>query len=154
MSNTTSPLKPWLKRILLAGLVVFLIGAAVVYYLFTLKFEDTATTKADFTANALDLIAEFAKSDTAANSKYAEKIIVVKGRVSEIESVDSTVNLKFVDTTNGNYAIFAFQEQHIGAAKLVKQGDSVSVKGSCSGGSFSSILGTTYVTFKRCAIVK
>jgi predicted membrane-bound mannosyltransferase len=79
MSNTTSPRKPWLKRILLAGLVVFFIGAAVVYYFFTQKFEDTATTKADFTANALDLIAEFAKSDTAANSKYTEKIIVVHG---------------------------------------------------------------------------
>ncbi|TAD92791.1 MAG: hypothetical protein EAY75_01740 [Bacteroidetes bacterium] len=154
MKPTPAKRKPWLKRILIVGGLAFLVGAAVVYYLFTLKFDDTASTKADFTVNALDLIAEFAKNDTAANAKYTEKIITVSGRVSEVEAVDSTVNLKFTDTTTGNYAIFAFQEQHIAAAKTVKQGDSVSVRGSCSGGSFSSILGTTFVTFKRCALIK
>ena len=81
-------------------------------------------------------------------------MITVSGTVSEIEPADTTVNIKFIDTTSGSYAIFAFQEQHIAEAKTLKVGDSVSIKGSCSGGVFSEILGTEFITFKRCAIVK
>ena len=39
-------------------------------------------------------------------------------------------------------------------AKMLKEGDSVSIKGSCSGGKYSSILDTESITFKRCAINK
>ena len=64
------------------------------------------------------------------------------------------MNIKFVDTTSGSYAIFAFQEQHIAETKTVKVGDSVSIKGSCSGGILSEILGTESITFKRCTLNK
>jgi hypothetical protein len=152
--NTKSAKKPWLKRLLLAGLVLLVAGAALVYYLFSLKFDDTAGTEAHFEVDAKAILTEFAANDSAANKKYTEKIVVVRGRVSEVEPVDTTVNLKFVDTTNGNYVIFSFQAQHVASARQVKPGDSLAIKGSCSGGSFSSILGSTYVAFKRCAIDK
>lgn len=150
VSNKKSRLKPWLWA---AG-ILFIAGLAVVYYLFTLKFDDTSDVKADFTVNALSLIDEFAKDNKAANLKYSEKIVTVNGRVSEIEAADTTVNLKFTDTTTGNYAIFAFQQNDATAVKAIKAGDSVTVKGSCSGGNFSEILETTYITFKRSALIK
>jgi tRNA_anti-like len=144
----------WLKRVLLAGLVLLLLGAAAVWYIFTEKFEDTSKREAAFTVNAMDLLSEFQKDDSAANKKYAEKIITVNGRVFETEAADTTINIKMVDTLTDAYIIFAFQTQHLAAAKQLKEGDSVSIKGSCSGGSYSEILETEFITFKRCAVNK
>lgn len=142
-------------KIWLIGLgVLLLAGAGVLYYLFTLKYDDTATVKSDFTVNAMEFIKEFKQDMTAANKKYSEKIIVVNGTVSAIEMADTTANIKMIDTTNGAYIIFAFQQQHLNEAKVLKEGAQVSIKGSCSNGAFSSILEAEYITFKRCAVNK
>ena len=146
--------RPWLKRLLIAGLVLVGLGAGVYWYIATEKFADTKDREAVFTVNAIDFIREFEKDDKAANKKYAEKIITVNGMVSEIEAADTTMNIKFIDTVSGSYAIFAFQEQYIAEAKTLKVGDTASIKGSCSGGVLSEILGSESITFKRCTLNK
>jgi hypothetical protein len=146
--------RPWLKKLLVAGLILAVTGAAVYWYVATEKFADTKDRKAAFTVNALDFIREFEKDNKAANLKYVNKIITVNGTVSEMEAVDTTVNIKFIDSTSGSYAIFAFQQQHLAEAKTVKPGDPVSIKGSCSGGILSEILGTHSISFKRCTLNK
>ena len=100
------------------------------------------------------MISEFKNNDSIANKKYAEKIIAVTGLVTEVEAVDSSINIKLGDTITGSYAIFAFQQQHLAEAKFIKKGDSISIKGSCSGGAYSEILETEFITFKRCALIK
>ncbi len=145
---------PWIKRILIGGFTLLLAGAIAVWFIFTEKFSDTKERKAAFTVNAMDFIDEFEKNDSLANIKYAEKIITVNGRVSETEAADTTINIKMIDTATDAYIIFAFQQQHLNEAKSLKEGDSVSIKGSCSGGSYSEILETEFITFKRCAINK
>jgi type II secretory pathway pseudopilin PulG len=143
-----------LKKLLVIGVIIILAAAAVYWYYATETFADTTKKKPAYTVNALDFIKEFRLNDSLANKKYTDKIITVNGTVSEIETADTTVNIKFVDTTTGSYAIFAFQEQHLGEAKTVKVGDKVSIKGSCSGGIYSEILGTEFISFKRCALNK
>lgn len=145
---------PWLKRILIAGFVLLVAGGAGIWYIFNEKFTDTKDRKADFTVTAADLLKEFQQGDSAANKKYAEKIIVVNGRVTATEAADTTVNIKMEDTLTGSYIIFAFQQQHIREAKQLHEGDSVSIKGSCSGGIYSEILEAEFVTFKRCTLNK
>ncbi len=49
---------------------LLLAGAAVIYYLFTLKYDDTTTVKSDFTVNAMEFIKEFKQDMAAANKKY------------------------------------------------------------------------------------
>jgi tRNA_anti-like len=142
------------KKWLIALFVLLLAGASVIYYLFTLKYDDTADVKADYTVNAPEFIKEFQQDMAGANKKYSEKIIVVNGMVSAIEAADTTANIKMMDTTTGAYIIFAFQQQHLQEAKQMKAGDRVSIKGSCSNGAFSNILDTEYITFKRCAVNK
>ena len=154
MTNSTSAKRPWVKRILITGLVLFVAGAVTVWFIFNEKFTDTKERKAAFTVNAMDLIGEFQKNDSLANKKYAEQIITVNGRSTELEAADTTINVKMVDTLTDAYIIFAFQQQHLAEAKSLKEGDSVSIKGSCSGGAYSQILETEFITFKRCAINK
>ncbi len=143
-----------LKSIILAGIIIAVAFAGGIWYVFTQKFTDTTKEKADYTINAFDLINEFKKNDSLANKKYAEKIITVTGLVTEVETADTTVNIKMADTTSGSYAIFAFQQQNLTEAKAIKEGDKVSIKGSCSGGAYSQILETEFITFKRCALTK
>ena len=154
MSVVSSKRSPWIKRVLIAGLTLLIAGAVVIYFIFTEKFTDTSKKDAAFTVNAMDFLHEFQKSDSLANKKYAEQIITVRGRVTETEAADTTINIKMIDTATAAYIIFAFQQQHLAEAKQLKAGDSVSIKGSCSGGTYSDILETEFVTFKRCAITK
>jgi len=154
MTGAERKMKPWLKKLLIIGLILLVIGGVAAWYIFTEKFSDTTERKAAFTVNAIDFINEFKQNDGAANSKYREQIITVNGRVSELESADTTINVKMIDTLTGSYAIFAFQEQHLKEAKQLKVGDSVSIKGSCSGGVYSAILETEFISFKRCAVNK
>lgn len=142
----------WKKKLLAAGAVLALVGVAVAWYLFTLTFDDTATVKADFTVQSDAFINEFLADEKQANAKYTEKIISVAGLISSIEKADSSINIKMSDSTTGSYIIFALQpEQQVKAATL-KEGDAVKIKGSCSGGTFSNILETESITFKRCVI--
>ena len=141
-----------LKKGGLFFLIILLLAVAWIWYVFNEKYADTTQITPAFSVTALDLIHEFEKNDSLANKKYAEKIMVVSGEVSEVEGVDSTVNIKMADSTSGSYVIFAFQQQDKVLAEKIKLGEKVSIKGSCSGGAFSKILETEFITFKRCAI--
>jgi hypothetical protein len=146
--------RSWGKRIFFTCFILLIIGSIAAWYILTEKFEDTTKQKAEFSVNATDFIKEFQTSDSAANKKYTEKMIIVTGRVSETENADSTVNIKMIDPITESYIIFAFQQQNALEAKSLKEGDSVSIKGSCSGGVYSEILETEFITFKRCVISK
>lgn len=142
------------KKILVSIISLIVVLAGIYIYFATEQFSDTKDKEAAYTVNALDFIKEYQKDEKAANLKYVDKIITVNGRISEIEMADTTANIKFIDTTTGSFAIFAFQQQHLDEAKSVKAGDSVSIKGSCSGGTYSEILGVEKIDFKRSALNK
>lgn len=109
----------------------------------------TDNVKADFTISANELLNEFLQSDSLANAKYREKIVVVNGSVSQIEKTsDSTTNIRF-DHTEGSYINFSLDKDQYEQVKTIKTGDEVSLKGSCSGSMYSEILGTTAINFKR-----
>lgn len=150
----TENINRWYKKWMIAGFILLLAGGGFVWYIFNEKFTDTEKIKADYTVNVSDFIREFQQDMKLANKKYSEKIIVVNGTVSKVEAAGTTVNIKMTDATSGAYVIFAFQQQHLTEAKQMKEGDKVSIKGSCSNGAFSNILETEYITFKRCAVNK
>lgn len=147
-------MKSWVKKLLLAVVVLAVIGVFVIWYLFNEKFTDTTKRDAAFTVDANSFLKEFQQSDSLANIKYKEKIVTVNGIVSEIESMDSIVNIKMTDTATDAYVIFGFQNEQLVKVKTIKEGDKISVKGSCSGGSFSEILEVEAIDFKRCVINK
>ena len=103
---------------------LLLLGGATFFYYQTLTHDDTAKLKVDYTVEAIPFIKEFEKDHQAANKKYAEKIISVKGIVTANEPADTTMNIKMADPATGSYLIFAFQDQHMAEAKKLKPGDS------------------------------
>ena len=140
------------KWLLISGGSLLLIGVIVYFYFATRTHEDTANLKVDYNVEAIPFIKEFEKDHKTANKKYAEKIIAVKGIVTATEPADTTMNIKIAHTTTGSYLIFAFQQQHMAEAKKVNVGDNVVIKGSCSDGVYSEILGNYFISFKRSTV--
>ena len=116
-------------------------------------FTTTEKVKADYNVDAFALIKEFMSNDTVTNKKYREKMLAVNGIASAVEiKADSTSIIKFADST-GSYVIFSFEKKQFDKVKQIKEGDTVSLKGVCSGSIFSEILGMTVISFKRAILI-
>lgn len=133
-----------------------LLGIALIVYAYfaTLRHEDTASLTIDHTVDAIPFIKEFEKDYQAANKKYDEKIIAVKGIITATEPADTTMNIKMEDTTTGSYLIFAFQQQHMADAKRLKEGNSVVIKGVFSDGIYSDIKEAYFINFQRSTVIE
>ena len=140
--------KTW-KKILFGGILLLIIGGGVYWYIATDTFSDTKDRQAAFTVQSDAFLKEFQADSKAANVKYTEKIVAITGTVSAAEAADSSINIKMADSAGASYVIFAFQDKDMAEARTIKPGDVVTIKGSCSGGVYSSILESWAITFKR-----
>lgn len=140
------------KLLIVLGLLI-IVGLGIAYYLFSMQFKDMNDVKPDYEISANDFIKAFQESDSVANNLYSEKIIQVHGKVSDIETADSTINIKMTDQQTGSYIIFSFQKNEEALLKAIKPDDVVTIKGSCSGAIFSDILSAYAITFKRCILI-
>ena len=153
MTEKRTNKKGWIKKALFAFLLVVLLAGGAFWYIMNETFDDTAATQSAYTVSAQDLINAYQTNDSLANAAYREQIITVQGRVTEVEAADTTVNIKFTDPVTGSYLIFDFQSQHVADAKVLQAGDSVAIKGSCSGNIYSMLRKAHMISFKRSVLV-
>lgn len=153
MTEKRTNKKGWMKKVLFAFLLVVLLAGGAFWYIMNETFDDTAATQSAYTVSAQDLINAYQTNDSLANATYREQIITVQGRVTEVEAADTTVNIKFTDPVTGSYLIFDFQSQHVADAKVLQAGDSVAIKGSCSGNIYSQLRKAHMISFKRSVLV-
>ncbi|MBU6177629.1 MAG: OB-fold putative lipoprotein [Bacteroidetes bacterium] len=153
MTEKRTNKKGWIKKALFAFLLVVLLAGGAFWYIMNETFDDTAATQSAYTVSAQDLINAYQTNDSIANAAYREQIITVQGRVTEVEAADTTVNIKFTDPVTGSYLIFDFQSQHLADAKVLQAGDSVAIKGSCSGNIYSQLRKAHMISFKRSVLV-
>ena len=119
-----------------------------------MEFNKTQDLKADYNLSAIQLLQEFDKNNTVANKKYSDKIIQIEGEVNDIESADSSINIKMISPNSDSYVIFSFQSDNMTESKKIKKSDHLIIRGSCSGGIYSEILEANAISFKRCVIIK
>ena len=153
MADKSANKKGWIKKALIAILFIVLLGGGAYWYIMNETFDDTASSESAYTVTAQELINVYQTNDSVANATYREQIITVQGRVTEVEAADTTVNIKFTDPFTGSYLIFDFQSQHVPDAKVVQVGDSVAIKGSCSGNIYSQLRKAHMISFKRSVLV-
>jgi hypothetical protein len=153
MADKSANKKGWLKKALIAILFIVLLGGGAYWYIMNETFDDTASSESAYTVTAQELINVYQTNDSVANATYRELIITVQGRVTEVEAADTTVNIKFTDPVTGSYLIFDFQSQHVADAKVVQVGDSVAIKGSCSGNIYSQLRKAHMISFKRSVLI-
>jgi len=142
------------KKVIVSLVVVLLLVlfgfVFVKFYVFRKADTSVASKKADVEITVSDLVKSFEIDEKAANTKYLSKIILVKGIVDNVAdtkndtAAEITIYLKDKGKTSGVMCSF---DKSIIHKDVVKSGDSVSIKGICSGYLMD-------VVMNKCALVK
>jgi hypothetical protein len=74
------------KTILLGLLILLLTGAFIGYRMYNKPHRDLTNAAADFTLSATELFAGYEADEAAANTKYLDQVIRVKGTIMAINT--------------------------------------------------------------------
>ncbi|MCF6407073.1 OB-fold putative lipoprotein [Chitinophaga filiformis] len=117
------------KLIILAGALLCLIAAGTGYYLYNKPRTSAAEARTDKHISAQKLYEEFASNEQQANSNYVNKVVEVKGTVTDVQKTGTSVSVLLAGGAGGvNCSIVPGEEK-----QLPKIGESVLIKGLCTG---------------------
>ena len=120
------------KKYFFIGGVIIVAIAAWIFYLFMERRPSLENMKADVTIKSTDLYNQYRQNETSTNSKYLDKIIEVKGIVTDIQQTDSTLSIELEGADSGgiNCGIADITHEE---KLLFRKGSALTVKGKCSG---------------------
>ena len=123
-----------LKYLLVAfGIIAITIGIYA-YKEYNRKSSDLANTEAVDLTTASVLIDAYSSKEDAANKKYLGKVIQVKGTIVELTNQqDTAFTILLGDTAHSSRVSCTLDKNHIAAAKKYAVGNSIIVKGICTG---------------------
>ena len=121
------------KKIILVFIILGTFGGFFGYKMYNKPHIDVLKSSTEISISANKILDEFSKDETAANKKYLEKVILVKGEISEtkIEREKGVITLK----TNDNFGNILCHLSTEATKKMskFKPGEIVSIKGICTG---------------------
>ena len=120
-----------MKKMWIVITLLSLVGASVGYYLYTKPLADLADVDAELTMEAPALAQAYAADESAANLQYLDKIVEVRGTISNFESENGVtkVTLQTVDPLMGVLCEFG---EEIPSESLTV-GSQILVRGQCTG---------------------
>lgn len=122
------------KYYIAAGICMMLsVGFGFAFYLYNKPHRDTSAIKAEFSFDARDLYTEYRRNETAADKKLVDKVIEVRGTVSDMRQNDSTADIQL--NTGDPQATISCSFLLAGQKKisLPLKGGLVKIKGKCTG---------------------
>jgi hypothetical protein len=138
-----------MKKIIFISLItiVLLIGGAV-YYVFNKPHRNAAGEDAVFTLPAEQLFKEYESNDSLASKKYLDKVIEVKGMITNMQIDQKGGIVLMLDEKEGMAGIAcSIDEGSKEKAKSLKTGQTIILKGICTGG--DAMFG---VTLNKCEV--
>lgn len=90
-------------RKIVIGFVVLILGLLLGYKYLYHDHRDISTEKAAFSVSVSQILKEFVADEAKSNSKYLDKSITVKGKITNIDNVNKSIVLDekvFVMLTN------------------------------------------------------
>ncbi len=121
-----------MKKALLALLIIGIVGIAVGYYQWNKPKENMATSQAEATVGAAQLLTEYSAAEDAANAKYLGKTIAVSGPVKETSIEAGTIKVMLgTGQEFGVYCTLDSLAQHPRTAFPL--GETITLKGKCDG---------------------
>jgi len=134
------------EKIIIVILIFGILGAFVGYKIYNKPHIDVAEKLADISISANEILSEFAADETTANTKFLDKIVAVKGVISEtrIEKEKGIITLK----TNDDFSSILCHLSAKSTKKMdkLKVGEIVIVKGICTGYLMDVILVKSEIT--------
>jgi RecG-like helicase len=103
-------------------------------YMYHKKPADIRKESARFELSAASLVADFNQDETVANQKYTDKVIAVKGKVTEVKIDPAGQATVFLDSGDPMAAVTcSFYKEESMAAVALQQGAEIIIKGKCTG---------------------
>jgi tRNA_anti-like len=128
-----------LRKIVLVGIVLGIIGGGYGYYMWNKKTPTTASRDLDITLTAAELASQYD------NAKHLGKVLAVKGKIAAIDTENDVTNIT-LETDDPMVSVSCEIEKGSDMASS-KVGEEVTIKGQCDGK-------LTDVVLTRCIVVK
>ncbi|MBC5772838.1 hypothetical protein H8S95_02085 [Pontibacter sp. KCTC 32443] len=123
-----------MKKFILITLAAAVIAAIVGFLLYNKPHRDTASAESDFVVEAPVLLKEFTENEAAANQKYLDKVVAVRGKVKSVTPDDEgNINLTLDADNDMAGVICTFPKADAESAGSINEGEEVTVKGVCTG---------------------
>jgi hypothetical protein len=140
------------KNILLAVFIIILAGGIYIYREYNRINTNVAEEKSAFRVPANELIKEFSNNGSAASQKYVGKVISVIGIVKNLQQDEKGYyTLSLGDTASLSSVRCSVDSMYTNTAASVKPGNTITVKGNCTGYNEDELLGLD-VIINRCFI--
>jgi hypothetical protein len=124
-----------MKNVIVIIGVIMLVSAGVVgYYMWNKKPADIHNKEAQLAINSNELFSAFEANETEANKKFLDKVVAVKGEVTEVHAdKDGQYDILLkTDSELGNI-VCKFYTEDSASAKTIVPGTTVQIKGVCTG---------------------
>ena len=120
-----------IKKIIIGILVLGIIGAFIVYKTYNKPHVNVEEASVDISITADKILNDFSSDESSANLKYLDKIIEVKGVVSEINTKKGIITIE----TNDDFGSVLCHLSEEASRKIggLQQGQIIVVKGICTG---------------------
>jgi hypothetical protein len=134
-------MKKFLKIILIVIFIIAVLLAGVYLYLRFMPEKSISNQKADFSLSATKLAEEYETNSTGSDRKFIDRIIEVTGVISEI-TIDQKNSVVFIlsDKASSTGVLCTLNEKFHKKINRYKIGDTITVKGTCSGMLFEVVL--------------
>lgn len=122
------------QKILLLILGLGLLGGIYGYFQWNKPHQDIASTKADLSLVANDLLLAFEGDETKANEQYLDKLISVNGVIKVLEK-NETAEITIILATENDMSSIICNLDPLSKhdTKSLKVGQNIDLKGLCSG---------------------
>ncbi|OQP59028.1 OB-fold protein [Niastella populi] len=135
------------KKIILAVLVLALAAAGYGWYQYQKAPPDIRQEKGDIEIAAVELLKAFQQDETAANIKYVEKVLIVSGTVTGVQTTSSGQATVYLQTDDMLAAVTCSFYKDDEGIKNIKTGSAARIKGVCTGM-------LTDVVLNKCSLVE
>jgi len=119
-----------MKKIIIAVVLLGFIGGGIGLYMYNKPVDKMNTMKVDETISAENLFTTYEADETAANSRFLDKVVVVKGKVIKSTKDDTKITV-FLDTGDMLANIMCQMESQ--DINIPADGSTVTIKGLCTG---------------------
>ena len=125
-------MKTYVKIALFFVSFIALSGILAALYMYNLKHTDMAKAKPDFVITASALQKAFEDDETAASTRYINKILEVTGTIALVKPAENNVlSISLVTGSDFSFVICTFPA--IADPSKFRTGDEITLRGECSG---------------------
>jgi hypothetical protein len=120
-----------MKFLKLLGLMMLIVGV-VGYYLYNKPNSSLEDTTPAYTLTSDALFSDFESDEAGANKKYLNQVIEVSGKVQTINNNPGEKSIS-LETSSGMFGVICKLDSTFTSEVKIVQGDSIVMKGLCTG---------------------